>query len=367
MKILSLLTDAFGGYGGIATYNRDFLQAVCTHRQVHSVTALPRAITQEMQSLPTGLDYKTKASAGAVAFLKAVVAEAFRGDRPDIIYCGHINLAPFALALKARWRTPVLVALWGYEAWLPTGRAAANRAVKYADAYYAISGFTKARFVEWSGVDPRRIELLPNAIHLERYGPGAPSQELCERLKLNGRKVLLTLGRIVSKERAKGFDEVLDVLPEICHFEPKILYVIAGDGNYRPTLEAKVQAMGLCDYVRFTGFVSEEVKVDLYRAADVFVMPSRGEGFGFVFLEAMACGTPCIASSVDGSRDAVRNGALGAIVDPDDKHALLNAIMTALQKPRAIPEGLKHFAFPAFEQRVHAIIDAMISQKGRKQ
>jgi glycosyltransferase involved in cell wall biosynthesis len=85
-------------------------------------------------------------------------------------------------------------------------------------------------------------------------------------------------------------------------------------------------------------------------------MPGRGEGFGFVFLEAMACGVPVIASKLDGSREAVRDGELGQLVDPDDADALAEAILIALQQPKAIPTGLDYFSFPRFVERVGEIV-----------
>jgi glycosyltransferase involved in cell wall biosynthesis len=196
---------------------------------------------------------------------------------------------------------------------------------------------------------------------LENYGPGERDASVIERYGLAGKRVLLTLGRIVSKERGKGFDEVLELLPRLLSRVPEIIYVIAGDGDYRPALEQKARDLGLAERVVFTGKITEQEKPSLFRCADVYVMPSRGEGFGFVFLEAMACGIPVIGSSVDGSRDAVLDGQLGQIVDPDDSDALLAAILKALQQPRVVPKGLEYFAFDKFCSRLHAIIDDVTS------
>jgi glycosyltransferase involved in cell wall biosynthesis len=115
--------------------------------------------------------------------------------------------------------------------------------------------------------------------------------------------------------------------------------------------------------VVFTGRVSESEKQDLYRLADVFAMPGRGEGFGFVFLEALACGVPVVASKLDGSREAVRDGMLGELCDPRDPSSLFDAIQAALAKPRGIvPEGLSYFDFPSFERRVHAWLDSWVDR-----
>jgi glycosyltransferase involved in cell wall biosynthesis len=85
-------------------------------------------------------------------------------------------------------------------------------------------------------------------------------------------------------------------------------------------------------------------------------MPGRGEGFGFVFLEAMACGVPVVGSKLDGSREALRDGELGLLVDPDDSDALADAVLTALQQPKAVPPGLEYFSFPRFAERLGEIV-----------
>ena len=111
----------------------------------------------------------------------------------------------------------------------------------------------------------------------------------------------------------------------------------------------------------FTGYVPESEKADHYRLADAFIMPSRGEGFGFVFLEAMACGIPVLASKVDGSREAVRNGSLGMMVSPADPKEIKEAVLATLKRPKGtIPEGLEYFSFSNFQQRLYSIINELV-------
>lgn len=173
----------------------------------------------------------------------------------------------------------------------------------------------------------------------------------------------MTFGRLVSRERAKGFDEVLDILPQLIGVHPRLVYIIAGDGEDRKRLWERVQREGLAEHVVFTGFIDESDKADLYRLADLYVMPSRGEGFGFVFLEALACGLPVVASSVDGSRDAVRDGLLGEIVNPDKPEELIGAILRGLEKPKGfVPDGLAYFSYHHFSNRANAIVRKTIAK-----
>jgi glycosyltransferase involved in cell wall biosynthesis len=142
----------------------------------------------------------------------------------------------------------------------------------------SISDITARKFHAWAPSKTQHLRVLPNAIHPAWYGPGARSEALLERYGLKGKTVLMTLGRLVSVERYKGFDEALDVLPEIARKLPNVAYLVVGDGSDRPRLEAKAHELGVADRVVFTGNVPEAEKADHYRLADVYVMPSQGEG-----------------------------------------------------------------------------------------
>jgi glycosyltransferase involved in cell wall biosynthesis len=246
--------------------------------------------------------------------------------------------------------------LYGIEAWKPLRDSISNRLLHGVRGIISISDITRERFTGWSHFDGPS-QLLPNSIRAEWYGIRPKNRALVSRYHLDGKRVLMTLGRVVAAERYKGFDEVLEVLPDL---DGDVSYVIAGGGNDIPRLQRKAVTLGVADRVIFTGLFPEEEKADLYNLADVYVMPSRGEGFGFVFLEAMACGVPVIASRLDGGREALRDGALGQLVDPTNPAEIRLAILDALAAgQKRIPEGLDHFSYANFERRTHTIIDAL--------
>ena len=354
MRVLLLATGAFGGHGGIALYNRDFLTALCTHPGCTEVIAIPRLMPAEPGPLPAKLTYVTSGLGGKFRYICAVLRLLFVDRHFDLIVCGHLNLLPLAFLAKVLSRAPLLLAIYGIEAWKPSPSRLVRRLVRRVDAYFSISDVTRRRFLEWAA--PRETEghLLPNAIHLERYTPGPKSPELLRRHGLTGKAVLLTVGRLAGEERYKGVDEVLELMPDLPR---EISYLVVGDGNDRQRLTDKANALGLADRVIFAGYVPEGEKADHFRIADVFVMPSRGEGFGFVFLEAMACGVPVIGSTLDGSREALRDGLLGTLVDPGNRAELLAAVHQALASTeRSVPEGLSHFSFARFESRLHELV-----------
>ena len=359
-----LLTDAYGAVGGIQTYNRDLLAALCSHPDCTEVVAVPRKMTYSPGALPPRLTYRTDGIGGLLRYCRSVTSAMVSG-RFDLLICGHLNLLPLAAPVAGLCRLPLLLTLFGKEAWQPPPFLT-RALVGQVDAIASISRITDERFRTWAKVRPGETTLLPNGIHLEQYRPGPKDPALLRQFGLEGKRVLMTFGRLESRERQKGFDEVLGLLPDLVGEYPDLVYLIAGAGPDRPRLEREAADRGMAERVIFTGMVPEEEKGAYYRLADVYLMPSRKEGFGFVFLEAMACGIPVIASRADGGREAVRDGLLGRVVDPDDPEQLRQAVREAFQLPRGvIPAGLDHFSSENFTRRVHDLIDDVrLMQRG---
>lgn len=361
MRLLALLTDAYGGYGGISVYNRDVLNALCENPNIDEVVAFARHMPGTPEPIPAKLQYNSKGISGLRSFISQVVRGLLQKGSYSAVFCGHINLIPLAWICAKRYRCPLILQIHGIDAWQPTGRKLTDYLVGKVDIVCSVSGYTRDKFLSWARVEPDRVNLMHNAVNLSAFGVAPKSTELVERYSLSNKRVLMTFGRLVSKQRAKGFDEVLDLMPELLQTDPDLVYMIAGDGDYRSDLEQKVSQLGLENSVRFTGMVAEHEKADIYRLADLYVMPSRGEGFGFVFLEAMACGVPVIASAVDGSSDAVRGGKLGPLVHPDDKQSLKSEIFRGLKKPKQIPEGLDYFSFSNFKSRWNTLVSQALT------
>src|SRR5207244_3811221 len=146
---------------------------------------------------------------------------------------------------------------------------------------------------------------------------------------------------------------------------PDLMYLILGDGDDRLRLQEKARTLALDQHVKFGGFISEDEKADHYRLADAFVMPGRGEGFGIVYLEAMACGIPVVASKADASREALLDGRLGILADPSDPQEIAGAIKQALACPRVVQKELEYFSYQNFVQRWHTLMRDRLSQPSR--
>lgn len=361
MRVLMLVTDAHGGFGGIAQYNRDVIDAMSGMDAVNEIVVLPRLIADPEFEDPHKTRYVRSASQGLKSFLWYSALEALRGATYDLVYCAHINLLPVAAAISRVARCPLVLAIYGTDGWEKPGSRLTTAALSSVSLVISISQLTLDRFLGWVPDLNAEKAIVPNAIRAEHYALGVKDKELVEKYGLAERRVIMTLGRMDPDERAKGFDEVIELIPRLSKHSPDVVYLCAGDGGDRPRLEAKARSYGVSEKVIFTGRVPESRKADYFRLADVYVMPSRWEGFGFVILEALACGIPVVASSADGTREAVRGGELGLLADPGDPADIERAIIEALRRPKAIPQALAYFSFANFEKRLEAAFSKVVT------
>lgn len=360
MRILALIIDAFGGNGGIALYNRDLLTALCGLSDFKEVVAIPLLMRHFTQVLPKNLFYVIQGGASKIKYLINILQVLRSNPKFDLLICGHINLLPVAHLLQILLKIPLVLEIHGIEAWKPSRKLYLNYFVTHIDAFVSVSEVTKRRFLRWAKLIDKQGFVLPNAIHLDQYGSGPKNQALLERYRLKGKTVLMTLGRLHSSERYKGIDAVIELLSELAFEIPNIAYLVVGEGDDRKRLMEKAATIGMAERVVFTGYIPEDEKAEYYRLADAFVMPGKGEGFGFVFLEAMACGIPVVASKIDGSREAVLGGKLGVIVDPNYRNEIKAGILKALKYPKGVPDELEYFSFENFTKRLHSILDNLI-------
>ena len=359
MHILQILSEAFGHQGGIAKFNRDLCKALGAEPLSAHTTVLPRVpLKKPVEFVPERVEYHSDAAGAKLTYTWNVVRAILNVSRAtfNAVICGHINLLPVAVLASWLQGAPLLLILHGIDAWDPHPSFLVRKLLPQVDTFVSVSQCTKDRFLEWAPLRPEQGHVIPDCIDLDAYSPGPKRDELLDRYDLHDRTILLTLGRLSSEEQYKGHDEILEVLPGLAEEIPEVSYLVCGDGDDRSRLERKAERLGVADRTVFAGYVPEEEKEDHYRLADAFVMPGRGEGFGIVYLEAMACGVPVVASSADASREAVRDGELGTVVDPGDPSELMNGIQKALNEPRGVPDGVEYFSFERFRERWHQFV-----------
>jgi len=362
MKVLLLVTDAYGGHGGIAFYNRCLVEALALMPAVSEVVVVPRVMRFPASGIPPKVRFMAEAAGKKWRYLRVLSRLAF--EHFDFVVCGHVNLLPLAVPIGKIKRVPLVLQVHGIDVWKQPA-ASARFWLRQVDAIWSVSAVTRDRMNGWARLPLSRYSILPNTFHPQLYGLAARRADLIARYKLEGRKVIMTLARLAGDERYKGIDEILEVMPELLIEEPRLVYLVVGDGDDQPRLEAKASALGIADKVIFTGYVDESQKADHLRLADVFALPGRGEGFGIVYLEALACGVPVVGSQLDGSREALRGGALGELADPTDLESIRLCILRALAAPPGIPPGLSYFDWPHFQTRLAAAVRQLLhSRKG---
>jgi len=353
MKVLALVTDAFGGSGGIAQYNRDLVAALAQCSGSGGIIILSRRGNNT--AVPTGPYVRQlKIHKNQIVYAFVALSTAVRRGPFDFVYCGHLHLAPLAAFLAWLLGIPLWLQLHGWEAW-ENPRRTERWAAERAKLVTSVSRYTRRRFLSLIGIDPSRVRVLPNTV-APSFVPGIKSAALLDRYGLRGKRVLLTVGRLDPLERRKGHDKIIEVLPEVAKTNADVVYLVVGEGKDQTRLEALARQLGVEKMVLFAGRIEPDGLPELYRLADLFVMPSTQEGFGIVFLEAAASGVRAIGGNADGSIDALADGAVGTVIDPTNTAVLIQAIKDGLAGGGPDPAEVRRFAFANFASQVRELI-----------
>ncbi|PAU95672.1 glycoside hydrolase [Aliifodinibius salipaludis] len=194
------------------------------------------------------------------------------------------------------------------------------------DGFFPVSRYT-AKLLEKEGVRKDNIRVVENGTNPLFFTP-KNANALAKKLEVENKKIIFSVCRLVPR---KGMDVVLKALKEIVQQDPNVIYLLGGSGPDASRLKALCNNLGLKDHVKFLGRIAEQELPYYYSLADVFVMPAKNnppdvEGFGIVFLEANACGTPVIGSKTGGIPDAIVDGETGLLVDENNIEELKIAI-----------------------------------------
>ncbi|GAL84061.1 a-glycosyltransferase [Sporocytophaga myxococcoides] len=368
MKVLFLYLNAFSFVGGIQKFNLNFLKALDENKEKDfvvnalSLSDLKKDLNKDFSRI-----YQQTAEDNKFTFLlKAVV----HGLKSDTIIFGHVNLIfPLTLIYGLFTNKKLILITHGIEIWKPLSFFK-KICLRKLDLIITVSSYTKDKIVDIQKIDEKKIALLPNTLE-----PGfnfLPNAQLIDHLRekyglKRDDKVLLTVCRLSKEEQYKGYDKVIRSLKVLSGQISNIKYVIAGkyDIEEKDRLLHIIKECGVEEKVILTGYVSNEELSSLYHLCDLFIMPSANEGFGIVFLEALACGKPVIGGNKDGSVDALLNGELGLLVDPDNgeeiseavRNILLETADTHLLDPVYLKEKcISAFGFEKFADKVGKLV-----------
>ena len=285
-------------------------------------------------------------------FVAAAARCAVSADRTTTVVVNHLHLAPAALAFAARGAS-LLTIVHGVEAWKPLTwlqRVALDR----SERIVAVSAYSRDRFrAATPHFAQRRIDVCHLGLEpiVTSQGPAewAPSA--------------LIVGRMAHDERYKGHDLLIDIWPDVAAAVPGAVLRIVGDGDDRARLEQKAATTNLGHHIEFLGRISDERLAHEYQRCTAVVMPSRGEGFGLVFIEAMRAARGCIGGHGSAS-EIIVDGETGFVVDPRNGADLRQAVVrmlrdrtgTAAMGIRGRARFLQHFTEDHFRRRLHALL-----------
>lgn len=362
-EMIDLYVSAAFSHGGIQTYMRSIIRAVSEMGSLRRVVSLQDAEDdgQAREWMGEhGFEY-----AGAAGSKARFVGQCLFGSKPNnYAVVGYVTIAPIALLQKKLGLLEgYIVILHGIEAWERL-RPWEEWALREADAVVCTTEFTADKTVELHGVHPEQVDILPLAVEPGRFDGELDVTSGVEdsQEKLN----FLTVSRLNPEHSYKGVDDTLKaiaVLREEGLASDKLVYQVVGDGGDRPRLEALARELGIEQNVNFLGYVSDARLEQAFREADVFVMPSSGEGFGLVYVEAMGVGVPCIASPEGGAQYVVRDGETGLMAEAGEPESIAEAIEKMFDdelrehlSEQAMDEARTRFAYSRFRQDFEQIL-----------
>jgi phosphatidylinositol alpha-1,6-mannosyltransferase len=253
------------------------------------------------------------------AFVRALLF-----TKADLRLLDHVGLARIFGFFPKFFRPRYVLFIHGLEIW-GDARPDYIRTAKRADLLIANSEFTAQKTrkrhanlppirVCWPGKERPVLGLSDENPVAEDLGPHA----------------ILIVGRLSAEQKHKGHDHLIEAMPAILQAVPDARLIIAGGGDDQNRLENKARKLGVGDSVLFTGWISDEQLHRLYSRCALFAMPSHGDGFGIVFLEAMMHGKPCVGLETGSAAEVFEDGKSGILVDREDRQGMANSLSALL-------------------------------------
>lgn len=351
-RILYLVPDLINPASGIARHSRIVCRALIASGFDLAVAAYldDGHVPSEFADLVSSLRYQPCGGSRAAFVLRGLGMA--MSLHPDIVITAHPHFAPVAWTSAQIAHAPWISFLHGIESW---NRLSSLRRVPLARAerYFAVSHFTAQNASEVNDIDLARVRVLQSCLD--------PVFNSCRsRPAQRPTLSMLTVARMEPAEQYKGHDYVIRAMPRLLRQFPGLKYNIVGDGSLRPELEALAIAEGVGSAVQFRGVVSESDLQWHYANNSILIMPSRGEGFGFAFLEAMSQGLPVIGGNLDATPEVVVDGETGYLVEPTSIDSIVAAASRLLGDEQlrlkmgqaAVRHVAAHFSFDAFRDKL---------------
>ncbi len=370
MNIRFTYLSAFSGIGGLEKFNKAFIKALSSNFaqcDIYVSSLSDTLINKKYTDSPVCFQgFK----GNKLAFLFCEVKALFK---TDLLIVGHLNLAIIAYLFKLVNPKKKLIInthgidIWNNVSWIK------KQAIKQADKIITVSLFSKKKIIQLYKIPEDKIAILHNTIDPFFQFPNTfnKNDNWLNYYQISpSDKVIVTIARLSYNEGYKGYDTIIQLIPEIIKDLPNIKYLIIGKYDELEVKRIKkiIPESLFNKHIILTGFVPDKDLVAHIQLGDIFAMPSKGEGFGIVFIEAMACGVPALAGNIDGSTDALLHGKIGVLVNPlsniEIKQALVNILQNNvdLQQKAHLQQIIRHnFGWDKFIQKQKNILTPFIS------
>lgn len=361
-RVLLVLPEVFGAAGGIQMFCRSLCLAAGSWARQNDVElealVLNDCVAPDSRYVNGGFNQFVTAGKNrtrlAASFLKRVVPKP-----PDLVVFGHIGLSKLAVLPTVRLRKSCIVA-YGIEVWRSLASMEA-KALSKADSVLAISEYTASELSTRHSVAVDRIRIIQPSLD-PYWTPDEHSQES------GTTPIILTVARLSSGDNYKGVDSVIMSLPAVVDQIGQVEYRIAGSGDDIARLEGLAREANVSQFVTFTGELSADALRNEYRNCSLFVMPSEMEGFGIVFLEAMAYSKAVVGGAHAGTPSVIKDGETGLLVKRSDLKGIAHAIVTILKddelRGRLGRSGhqrlLDVFTFPRFAADIRELLESQL-------
>ena len=365
--IVHLVHERIGGVGGIQRFDLRVMHALRDLSEQRGFALEVIALRDVATGTPLPGSLNIRSARGSYLRLALLLARAHLRSRVSQVFVGHAKLVRCCFPSKLLfWRSHYRLFVHGIDVWSPdparkphrVSRALLNLTV---NDVISVSQYTLGRMSALFRL--KRSSVLPNALDFqesllgESDGVGRDANRAAR---------ILSVSRLDSHDGPKGIDFALRAVAILRQKYPDVRYQIVGDGILRAGLESLVAELGLGGCVEFSGRLSDAEVEQAFKEADVFLLPSRKEGFGIVFLEAWKFGLPVVCGNVDASAEVVENGLDGFTVDPYSPQEICGALDKLLKDPAKRREFVAHgrhklvtcFSGTTFRQNLLRLIES---------
>ncbi len=350
-RICFIYQNAFSQTGGIQTFNKYFISALEEISiEDQNISAEFVSIYDNEKDIKSSLPFTTLGSSKLAAF-KYIIANA---KNFDTFIFSHVNLAPLAVVLHLiNPKSRVVFSTYGIEVWKKLSVPA--EWIMNRSTVLTISTFSMNELKKYNS-KLNDVRLFPCCINVKTEKP------VLENPLNDDNYNILSVTRLSNSERLKGIDTVIKALPLLKDKIPNIKYSVIGKGDDVKRLKKLANDLDVNEYVDFLGFV-EDIN-GYYQHCDVFTLPSKKEGFGIVYLEAMEYKKPVIAVNYAGPTDVILDEETGFLCEYDDEHCLAEKVYNLYANDElakqfgenAYNRLIEKFTFDAFKKRLESIL-----------